>query len=56
MYRVRYNNRIKLEQQKQKLERDQEKNLVEMKLRFFTNISHDLRTPLTLFLPLCRPF
>lgn len=34
------------------LEREQTNRMNEMKLRFFTNISHDLRTPLTL---ICSP-
>jgi signal transduction histidine kinase/ligand-binding sensor domain-containing protein/CheY-like chemotaxis protein/AraC-like DNA-binding protein len=46
--RTRRHHAKKLEQQKLQLERDQEKSLNEMKLKFFTNISHDLRTPLTL--------
>lgn len=46
--RTKKHHHQKLEQQKLQLEREQEKSLNEMKLKFFTNISHDLRTPLTL--------
>lgn len=49
-YRTRKHHNIKLERQRLLLKREQEANLNEMKLRFFTNISHDLRTPLTLIL------
>jgi len=50
IYRTRKHHRIKLERQRLQLKHEQETNLNEMKLRFFTNISHDLRTPLTLIL------
>jgi signal transduction histidine kinase/ligand-binding sensor domain-containing protein/DNA-binding response OmpR family regulator len=44
--RIRLTNELRLEHFKN----EEEKKLHEMKYRFFTNISHDLRTPLTLIL------
>ncbi|MFI3306167.1 MAG: ATP-binding protein [Rikenellaceae bacterium] len=40
--------RVKQERENQRLERERSEQLVEVKSRFFTNISHELKTPLTL--------
>lgn len=40
----------RMEEQRKKIEQEQEIKMNEMKLRFFTNVSHDFRTPLTLIL------
>ena len=39
-----------LKQQKREFEIAQQQEMDEAKLRFYTNISHDLRTPLTLII------
>ena len=43
-------NKRKLEEQRLHMEQQQAVQMNEMKLRFFTNISHDFRTPLTLII------
>lgn len=48
----RYNllQKERLEKEREELERRKQTQLADMKLKFFTNISHDLRTPLTLII------
>ena len=48
--RLQRKNKRKLELQQMNMEREHMINLNEMKLRFFTNISHDFRTPLALII------
>lgn len=47
---LRQRQKNSMEEEKRKIEQGQQVQLSEMKLRFFTNISHDLRTPLTLII------
>ena len=48
--RMRKRQQERTEQQRQMMERQKMEQITEMKLKFFTNISHDLRTPLTLII------
>ena len=48
--RMRKRQQERTERQRQQMERQKMEQIAEMKLQFFTNISHDLRTPLTLII------
>lgn len=50
IYRSKKRHLKKLEEHRLEVDREKEKHINEMKLKFFTNISHDLRTPLTLII------
>lgn len=50
IYSAQRRHRVKLEQQRQQMAHEHELKINEMKMMFFTNISHDLRTPLTLII------
>lgn len=50
LHRYKQRQRQKLEQERHEIEQENMVRLADAKLRFFTNVSHDLRTPLTLIL------
>ncbi len=47
---VSYQNRLKQDIRLEKLSKEKENELTQLKLRFFTNISHEFKTPLTLII------
>ena len=48
--RMRKRHQERNERERQLMERQKMEQITEMKLQFFTNVSHDLRTPLTLII------
>ncbi|MEN8249056.1 MAG: ATP-binding protein, partial [Bacteroidota bacterium] len=49
-YQIRHEEKMKNAIQMERLEKNQQEKLTQMKLRFFTNISHEFKTPLTLII------
>ena len=47
---IHYQNRLKHDIKLEKISKEKEAELTQMKLRFFTNISHEFKTPLTLII------
>lgn len=47
---ISYQNRLKNDIRIEKLSKEKENELTQLKLRFFTNISHEFKTPLTLII------
>jgi signal transduction histidine kinase/ligand-binding sensor domain-containing protein/DNA-binding response OmpR family regulator len=49
-YQIRHEEKMKTAVKLERIEKNQQKELNQMKLRFFTNISHEFKTPLTLII------
>ncbi len=50
VHMVKRRNRRIIAEQRRQMEQNKQAEMTEMKMRFFTNVSHDLRTPLTLII------
>ncbi|MEN8202533.1 MAG: two-component regulator propeller domain-containing protein [Bacteroidota bacterium] len=49
-HQIRHEEKMKNAIKMERIEKDQQRELTQMKLRFFTNISHEFKTPLTLII------
>ena len=49
-YQVRHEEKMKTAIKLERMEKEKQRELTQMKLRFFTNISHEFKTPLTLII------